>query len=92
MLKQTTIKVIQKDIDNGVRVNCYDCPIALSLRRKYKAARSIEVGGSRADIHYKNHIKYITLPKSLVNFISRFDENLPVKPITVIVKYKTEVI
>ena len=91
MLNRMTIKVTQEDINNGEKSSCTGCPIALALRRKFRAAKQVEVGTSMVNIWYDEKLKQIKLPKSITTFIERFDDGCGVQPFTKVVSYRTKV-
>jgi hypothetical protein len=68
------IEVTQEDIDNGIQMNCYYCPIARSIQRQtdlYVAVRAnYAVIGD--DIAY--------FPREAEQFIADFDAGEPVHP------------
>ena len=72
------VKVMQRHIDKGIGGDCGKCPIALAL---------LDVGFTHVDvdtnnimINYKDKTYYIDLPDEAVEFIERFDNELPVNP------------
>ena len=69
------IKVIQRHIKNGVRLNPFSCPIALALREKLNSYH-IKVDKDECVIDtlvYK-------LPRFAQHFIKKFDDGKKVKP------------
>jgi len=68
--------VTQKDIDNGVRSEPGSCPVALALRRTFKAGKA-GVGASTmrvGEFHSKEY-KSFDATKTVYNFIAEFDKN-----------------
>ena len=78
------IKVTQKDIEEGYRGSCYDCPIAHAVKREVKPTShtGLNIGATR--ILHRNGCSWdtYTLPKKAQTFIKRFDGGKPVKPFT----------
>ena len=78
------IKVTLKDIEEGYRGSCYDCPIALAFKREVKTTShtGLSIGAERI-LHREVHEwDTYTLPKKAQTFIKRFDDGKPVKPFT----------
>lgn len=83
-----TINVTQKDIDEGIPKNCYDCPVARAIRKALKpdlvAVRErfihlhLRVEGSPGSTSKQ---AFIT-PPAVRAFIDAFDEEQPVQPFT----------
>jgi hypothetical protein len=65
------IRVIQRDIDEGVQSNCFHCPIARAVKRVFKAT---EVWVREIIIVRKagSERTYVT-PEAAADFIERFD-------------------
>lgn len=63
-----TIKVIQKDIDDGVRTHGNECAVALAVRRAFRT-KDVSVGLGSCRVKEKEY----TLPKKCEKFIERFD-------------------
>jgi hypothetical protein len=78
------IKVTLKDIEEGYRGSCYDCPIALAFKREVKPTSPIglDVGAERILHREACTWNAYTLPKKAQTFIKRFDGGKPVKPFT----------
>ena len=70
-VSQMRIRVTQQDIDEGVQSNCFHCPVALAIKRAFKAA---EVWVREIIIVRKagSQRTYVT-PTAAVDFIERFD-------------------
>ena len=82
------IEVTQKDIDKGLKLTCYYCPIALAFKRKVKSEIRCSVAVKTKKVHYfygKSWVSY-DLPKEATKFIQRFDNDEPVKPFTFEIK------
>lgn len=83
---QITIDVTQKDIDNGIREDCVDCPIVLAARRATgrefvmvaESVIDLFVGGYRE----KNIVATAKMPRTAINFIADFDREKSVTPFT----------
>lgn len=70
------ISVIQDDIENGIKCNSGECPIALAVRRRFITA-DISVSLVKLRI---NDTTY-RLPQEAMRFINKFDlTNNTVKP------------
>ena len=82
------ITVTQKDIDKGLKSNCYECPIAHAFKRKFK--NQIRYGfavNAESIEHFTKDMWYsYTLPKKAKKFIQRFDSDQPAKPFTFEIK------
>lgn len=76
--KQLIIAVTSVDILFGTRCTSTDCPIALSLHRRYPN-RAIEV--SFEDVRIDGQRKCWT-PRKMELWMNRFDKGEPVKPTT----------
>jgi len=68
------ITVTQKDIKNGKPCKSFLCPIAIAVQRKTKGIYRV-----MAEELVKKGVVY-PLPDIAKEFISRFDEGMPVKP------------
>lgn len=77
-----TIKITQEDIDNGVRKQGGFCPVALSCKRDWggTAAAIGNIAGS-VKVPGQGWLAFF-LPGQGAKFVSDFDNNLPVEPIT----------
>lgn len=71
------VKVLPRDIENGMRVSCTDCPIARAVKRAVKHTR-VRVMSN----HVTVGARYYPLPAVARRFVDRFDMGRPVKPIT----------
>ena len=82
------IKVTQKDIEEGYRGSCHDCPVALAFKREVKTAFEIGLSvGAERILHREVHEwDTYTLPKRAQTFIKRFDNGKPVEPFTFEIK------
>lgn len=75
------IRVTKKDIMQGKRNSISMCPIALAVKRAYKA-ESIIVSDNYARLTFKTvKEKKIRLPAIARKFIKKVDNNLPIEPI-----------
>lgn len=75
--KIMTIHVIQEDINNGKRMHCSDCPVALAVKRKFNLP-SYAVVVSHSTIRFDNNV--VTIPEIVSDFISKFDNGRYVTP------------
>lgn len=78
-----TIKVTQKDINNGKRYHCEQCPIAKAIRRKTKKRVSVSSTIRINDIEYSGF--NFDDKNKIDDFVFNFDIYGPksVKPITI---------
>ncbi len=78
------IKVLPKDIKNGVKGDSANCAIAKTLQRMYPEALSLSVRSSYASFRdFKSYgVTYIELPLEAQRFIEDFDAGVEVKPFT----------
>lgn len=75
-----TIEVTQNDIDDGVRGNCANCPVALAIGRAFKS-RIVSVGAiARVHVWETDRTLYATFPENVYRFMGDFDNLYPVKP------------
>lgn len=74
------IHVTEEDIAKGERSCCYFCPIAIAIKRENPELMSITVGSWK--IAFRENNKFVTflVPKSVTEFVDRFDKGLRVKP------------
>jgi hypothetical protein len=79
------VEITQKDIDNGVKMECLMCPVALALDKMYpdlvasvddRCVRLFKMGHCRS-------VKRFKPCDDMLKFIVHFDSNLPVTPRTV---------
>ena len=86
-----TYKVKKKDIKNGKRGYCKKCPVALAIQRQMPFDWEVSVGSfmgasiifyNREDAGKGLNARRIGLqtPTTVSQFISAFDEGLPVEP------------
>jgi len=86
-MKQLKFTITEEDIEKGNRHNAFNCPIALAVNRQYPVLER----GCVVSLKYLNHglerkrTSY-TLGDDLENFVKNFDNNLPVKAGTYVVK------
>ena len=73
---QIEINIEQDAIDNGVKDNGTDCPIALSARAQYPEANDIEV----CEYSIFMFGECFDLPDEAVSFIENFDAGKTVSP------------
>jgi hypothetical protein len=76
-----TIHVTQDHIDRGIRKSPFDCPITLAVNEQTGLRVSTTHAWFRVIDKEGNTIKYIDFNiKSIADFISKFDWELPVEP------------
>ena len=86
-----TIKITQKDINNGLRKHCAYCPIGLALMREFGIKQDdeqiVQVGTiwmyvfpDRKTYTGGPILAKARTPNKAINFILRFDQKKPVKP------------
>lgn len=84
-VKVVKVHVTEKDIKRGNRTEPATCAVARAIRRT-TGHRMVEVGNEKAYIVKRGdryNIRYsIKLPKFVQKFISDFDDQRKVKPIT----------
>lgn len=78
------ITVTNKDIKNGRQHHCFECPIALAVRRACQT-EVVSVGGFTIKVRGGDWIK---IPRLAVNFIGDFDLGKPVQPFSFNLKIK----
>ena len=75
------IKVTKQDIKTGVSGCPYSCPIANALNKQLNLPEDTYVAVRPTDVGFSySVIPDIPLSRSAKRFISRFDNNKPVKP------------
>ena len=84
------IDVIQDDIHSGTRCNPATCPIALSIRRDYPNLTAHVSGKEILIIGDKLLMSFIQLPDEAMSFVTAFDNEEPVTPITFEVNYESD--
>lgn len=70
------IKLLKKDIQNGIPKDNFNCPISLCLKRKFKAKEVYSDIGFLGVFIIIDGIRYIVIDKYLdkvENFIDKFD-------------------
>jgi hypothetical protein len=76
-----TVDVTQEDIDNGERVHCSKCPIALAVHRLFPDAAGVSVAH---DIALFNDglkpFQHFLITEEAREFIRRFDHKMEVEP------------
>lgn len=88
MTKTKTIKVMQKDIKDGIRIDSKLCPVALAMNRAFRKV-NINVAGPYFCYNVGENIKRIELPIKVAKFVSNFDSAEEVKPFSFVVKIPT---
>lgn len=76
-----TVNVTQKHIDEGQRMRCTSCPIALALNEQHPRPGVWSVNGLVAAVRGNSWESY-ALPLLALDFICSFDVGAPVKPLT----------
>lgn len=72
----TTIHVTQDHIDSGLPAEpCY-CPVALALEEQLGGVWFVD----RGYLYKSSGSIFVNTPGIVLNFIDRFDEDLPVEP------------
>lgn len=71
------IEVTQDDINSGRERNSDLCPVAKALGRYVKLP---SVGLWHIFYNTENKLKIANMPRSVMRFIKKFDNNKPVKP------------
>jgi len=79
-MKKRLIQVTQQDIDNGVPNDCYNCAVALALKREYKTD-DVEVTApdyydvslciGREELNINTYDE-----KDILDFIDKFDKQM----------------
>lgn len=80
---KTTLHVFVQDrhINEGERINCSECPVALAIKEELENLSndfySISINQSTLQIRKNGVIQYpiIYTPRSVANFIGRFDDD-----------------
>lgn len=73
------IDVTQEDIDQGTRGQCKLCPVALAISRASGFTAFVRFGVTLFD-DYRLEVERSGLPQAAVDFICKFDSELPVQP------------
>ena len=84
---KSVIRVTQEDIDNGVRTNCFNCPLSLAVKRSLNA---VSADVSRWCIEFKlasGLAGRFVLPKEAVDFVRGFDSDKKVEPFEFEIEY-----
>lgn len=74
------INVTAKDIRMGIRGNCLKCPIAIALKRAFKAKEVTVTTITFLVDRLKFRIHELDDDSNIVSFIEDFDQGVPVKP------------
>ena len=77
MIVKVKVSVTESDIDNGIRGDCWKCPVAIAMWRA--TGVKWNVGNSLAYVTADRHIQ-IDLPEKAVAFIDDFDYAATVYP------------
>lgn len=75
-----TIEVTEADIQVGQRKNCFDCPIALAVRRAYPEITNPEFNISVGVRHGFVGNARFWMPTEAAEFIKKFDAGETVEP------------
>ena len=70
------INVTQDHIDNGVKDNCKQCPVALAIIEQYPDSKMVKVFPD----YIKIDTNYYNVQESLSDFVFDFDMEEPEKP------------
>lgn len=73
------INVTQADIDAGLPLQCYLCPLALAITRVLGKAAAVTSSKAYLNITGGESIK-CSLPEEAIEFRTRFDCGRPVQP------------
>lgn len=72
--KNVRITLTKKDLEQGIRNECYNCPIALAIKRKLNARTVyVNIEGFSAYIQDNNDLVYGDVSKNIDEFIEKFD-------------------
>lgn len=74
------IKVTQVHIDNGCRLSCSQCPIALAIYETSALIRNVRVRKITTFTDLYHGDKAFKLPDEALEFIQKFDSGLKVEP------------
>lgn len=74
-----TIDVTRDDIDQGVRTDCMQCPVARAIRRALGLDYDVSVGPSDMDLGQHTYLSVLT-PAHAAAFMGHFDAGHPVAP------------
>ncbi len=83
------IHVTQNDIDEGTRGSCINCPIAIAACRAFKSP--VDVNAVNILRYNNKSMSFYSLPEEAQKFISAFDTNFHVKPISFKVKLTSRI-
>ena len=82
-----TLPLTQKHIDEGLKGNCNNCPVALALGEYFMAPTLVNVSNHRAWVGHQ----FFLIGDRLAAWISSFDWGHAVQPITIaIIKTPTD--
>ena len=84
MPKTLTINVTQKHINDGVRCECKDCPVALAL--KDAGATDVIAGFGQMAFSFNGKEYQTPAPHAVVDFIYHYDNGESVAPFTFVLK------
>jgi hypothetical protein len=76
-IKQYSVTVTQRNIDNGYTHSCKRCPIALALRRVFHTTK-VDVDAFYITINSKIFVT----PQIAIDFMIDYDKRRNVRPIT----------
>lgn len=89
MAETVIVHVTQKDIDEGKRNECFNCPLTLAIRRA--TGKSSYVGsGEWIQVGTINPILSGRLPIEAITFRDNFDKKIIGKPFTFTLSLVTE--
>lgn len=72
------VSVTQIDIDSGKQKKCFECPVALAVRRS--TGMRCRVDGSQGMLEAELKVIYVYFPPYAVDFQNDFDLGGPVTP------------
>jgi len=81
MSNKIKVEVTQDHIDNGQKVNCEKCPVALALQEAFNNpdARSMSYG---IEIPEDGEVKFYGSVPEVETFMHKFDNDKEVEPFT----------
>jgi hypothetical protein len=81
-MKMITVNVTQQHIDDGERMECKTCPIALALNEQHPMPKPWRVGNTTSRWREETPFGWCRLPLAAQTFIGDFDFQRPVQPFT----------
>lgn len=78
--KRVWVQVAKEDIENGLKLDCYYCPVSIAVNRLLGDKYVVSMSGSRGVIYTKDKfnldkgiVQEIQVPREAEDFIYRFD-------------------